>query len=260
MMIKQISEKYQMITEVEFLMGTAFSSQIIVESNQAELLNEIEKRQTELRKWLIYIDQTFSPFIEDSELMSYNRGEREFFELSDDMKFVLASCAQAKTVTKSAFDANYSVMFEPSGFVKGWAIEEGFKRYLSPLFSLTDVVAMNLNGGGDMQMSTREYSDWQFNIAVQNPLDKTKMIAKIPMASGAIATSGISERGHHIVGASSEILQTTVIGQHLQEVDVWATALMVNPALEVPRHLKTFYMTATEEIYEKKGDTDVKIS
>lgn len=259
-MIRQINEKYQMITYVEFLMGTAFSSQIVVEIGHIVHLTEIKESQIALREWLDHVDQTFSPFIESSELMRYNRGEVGFLKLSNEMKYVLASCNQAKRATKSAFNANYSIMFEPSGFVKGWAIEEGVRRYLNPLLSLTNVVAVNLNGGGDMQMVTRENSDWQFNIAVQNPFDKTHMIAKIPINNGAIATSGISERGHHIVGASSEIYQTTVIGQRLQEVDVWATALMVNPLLIIPSHLSAFYVTVTGKIYEKKGIKNVEIS
>lgn len=240
--IKEINEEYQMISLVKFIMGTVFTSQVVVKNNQAEqLLTKVEEVQHQLEDWLTHVDDTFSPYKENSELSRYNRRELDFLQLSDEMHFVIASCLQAKTATQSAFDAEASHhSFDPSGFVKGWAIEVGLKHYLQTLFSEKDIVALNLIGGGDMQLVTKEYEEWQFNIGIIDPNDNKKIIAEVPIKTGAIATSGISERGEHIHGRDKKIIQTTVIGQSLQEVDVWATALMVSPAADLPKYLQSF--------------------
>ena len=59
------------------------------------------------------------------------------------------------------------------------------------------------------------------------------------MKSGAIATSGIMERVHHIENADNSLVQTTVIGESLQVVDVYATALMINPNLALPQKFQS---------------------
>ena len=234
------------MVSLEYLgMGTAFTTQVVVEGSTKPVLSKIESAQAKLISWLQQVEETFSPFIADSELNRYLRGELDFLTVSEEMRFVLASCAQAHDATRGAFDANLPTGYNPSGFVKGWAIEVGFKRYLKPL--LSKVVAANLNGGGDMQMETQTDSDWAFGIGIIDPFDKTKILESRTMKTGAIATSGIAERGAHIARADESLIQTTVIGQDLQEVDVWATALMVDPKAKLPSHLKAFIINKNKE-------------
>lgn len=232
-----------MISYVNFTMGTAFTSQIVVSRGASEqVMVRVSKAQKLLENWLEKMNQKFSPFIIDSELNQYRQVKQDWLSTSDEMRFVILSCLQAKEATSSAFDARVEQLerFDPSGFVKGWAIEEGLKHYLTPLLSEERIEAVNLIGGGDMQMLTKKESDWTFGVAVLDPQDKTKSAMQFEIKTGAIATSGISERGHHIWQADESILQTTVIGEHLQEVDVWATALMVNPNLKLPSHLQGY--------------------
>ncbi|WP_331035923.1 FAD:protein FMN transferase [Lactovum miscens] len=254
MTIKQVNQKYKMISFVYLGMGTAFTSQIVIkdDSQQSEILNA----QAALEKWLEDIDDIFSTYKENSEVSQYNRGEVDFLSMSEEMRFVYVSCAQASEATHHSFNAMLPSGYDPSGFVKGWAIEEGFNRYLRPLLDLNNVIGANLNGGGDMQMASKEESDWNFEIAVLDPFDKTKIIAELSMKKGAIATSGISERGSHIFGADKNILQTTVIGANLQEVDVWATALMVDFNTRMPNYLKAFEVNQQGSILEKEVVTN----
>ncbi|MDR0297564.1 MAG: FAD:protein FMN transferase [Streptococcaceae bacterium] len=248
---RTVKENTQMATLVYMGMGTAFTTQIVLRAQRQ--LVEIEAAQAALENWLWHVEEVFSPFLPDSEVSRYNLGALDFLTMSEEMRFVYVSCEQAKVATHGAFDAYYQAgKYNPSGFVKGWAIEEGFKRFLKPLLEFPDILAANLNGGGDMQMETREDADWTFGIGVVDPRDKLKMIAEIPMKTGAIATSGIAERGQHIAGADKTLLQTTVIGQSLQEVDVWATALIVSADSELPRHLTGFSVT-TEGKINRKG-------
>ena len=247
---------HTMLSFVYHTMGTVFTSQIVLDetAEKPALLTKIEHFQNLLEVYLEQINTRFSPYLADSEVSRYNRGELTALTMSPDLYFVFASSLAAKLATHDAFDANYNGEFEPSGFVKGWSIEVGFSKFLVPLFQFPSVQAVNLIGGGDMQMETREQSDWVFDIGIVDPTDRYSIIKTVQLKTGAIATSGISERGHHIKGAVDDILQTTVIGQALQEVDVWATALMVNPDLALPDNLSGFIFTRQE------GETHAKIS
>ncbi|MDR0299768.1 MAG: FAD:protein FMN transferase [Streptococcaceae bacterium] len=240
--VKQIDEKNQLVSLVYMGMGTAFTSQVVVADNliSENLIAKIETAQAELEAWLWHVEEVFSPFIETSELNQFKRGELDFLSMSDEMRFVYVSCSQAYDATHHSFNAMLPTGYNPSGFVKGWAIEEGFNRYLMPLFEQENIIALNLNGGGDMQMATKEGADWTFGIGIVDPFDKMKIIAEVPMRNGAIATSGTAERGNHIIGADKKLVQTTVIGQSLQEVDVWATALMVDFETRMPANLRAF--------------------
>ncbi|MBB5887983.1 FAD:protein FMN transferase [Lactovum miscens] len=254
--IKQVNQGYKMISIVYLGMGTAFTSQVVVKDESP--VPEILFAQGALEKWLEHVDEVFSTYKENSEVSKYNRGEVDFLSMSEEMRFVYVSCAQASEATHHSFNAMLPSGYDPSGFVKGWAIEEGFNRYLRPLLDLNNVIGANLNGGGDMQMASKEESDWNFEIAVLDPFDKTKIIAELSMKKGAIATSGISERGNHIFGADKNILQTTVIGVNLQEVDVWATALMVDFNSKMPNYLRAFEVNRHGIIVEKEVITNAK--
>jgi thiamine biosynthesis lipoprotein len=245
--IKKINNHF-MVTFVYFTMGTAFTSQIVLTENPAPLLRELEKAQRAVEQRLEAINQNYSPYIESSELVQYNQGKLNFLEVSEEFQFVIASCFSAKLATHSAFNAEYNDTFEPSGFVKGWAIETILKEKLEPLFKFPEVVAVNLIGGGDMQMSTKTGSNWTFQIGISSPFNRQKILQTFSIKTGSIATSGISERGEHIKGRVENSVQTSVLGEHLQETDVWATALMVNPGLRLPPHLKALIINQKGEI------------
>lgn len=245
--IKKI-DHYTMISYAYPVMGTVFTSQIVLNSENIDenLFKVIETSQHNLENYLEKVDFKFSTFNEDSEVNQYSRGELTILDVSEDLLFVISSCFAAKIATDSAFDANGNEQFDPSGFVKGWAVEEGQRNYLTPLFRYNEIEAVNLIGGGDMQMTTKQESNWEFKVGVVNPNDTNKIIKMIKLKTGAMATSGISERGNHIIGANKDILQVTVIGQSLQEVDVWATALMVKPNLKTPDHLDHYIIYKKE--------------
>ena len=238
--IQLVDGNKELITFVKFTMGTAFTTQIVVERRTSEkLYPELKKISQNLSYYLDQIDKKFSPFKANSELNQFRRGELDWLSLSEEMRYVIASCEQAKIVTEHAFDHYYSGVLDTTGFVKGWAIETAFQQYLAPLLGNPLIHAVNLIGGGDMQMKTRKDSNWTFTIGIVDPFDKKKAIYEVKMKSGAIATSGIMERGHHIENADNSLVQTTVIGESLQVVDVYATALMINPNLALPQKFQS---------------------
>ena len=69
------------------------------------------------------LDRIFSPFIEASEVMRINRGELVAEEASKLMSEVINLCRQYERATDGYFSAWVGGRFDPSGLVKGWAID-----------------------------------------------------------------------------------------------------------------------------------------
>lgn len=227
-------------------MGTVFTAQVVFTGEVTdEILSATQTKIQELNSWLKYVDNTFSTYKSNSDVSKYRDKKISVLEMNDDMKFVYASTIQANIATQGKFNADIEGKWDPSGFVKGWSIEIGEQK-LEKLFELDSIQAVNLIGGGDMQFATKKDSNWEFKIGVISPFDKQKIVQKLKIKNGAIATSGITERGQHIKNADKKLIQTTVIGNFLQEVDVWATALMVDANLKLPKNLNGI-------IIDKKG-------
>jgi thiamine biosynthesis lipoprotein len=68
-----------------------------------------------------------------------------------------------------------------------------------------------------------------WEIGIENPHDPQRLIAVVPIRSGAIATSGTAHRGAHLVDARTgtvpeRVASVTVLAASLTEADVDATA------------------------------------
>jgi thiamine biosynthesis lipoprotein ApbE len=66
-------------------------------------------------------------------------------------------------------------------------------------------------------------------IGIQDPKNKTKILNKLSITNGAVATSGNYERGTHIINPktkkpASELLSVTVSGPDIIKADILATA------------------------------------
>ena len=73
------------------------------------------------------IDARFSPFKADSEITRLADGKLAEGDCSLDVRQVLAACDHLAETTNGAFDARFhrpDGRLDPSGFVKGWALEE----------------------------------------------------------------------------------------------------------------------------------------
>jgi thiamine biosynthesis lipoprotein len=130
------------------------------------------------------------------------------------------------------FSAGWRGWFDPTGLVKGWAVERAAARFLRPLLAEPQVQAAGINAGGDMQLLTDPESAWQWRIGIADPDDRTATLATIRLGDGAIATSGIGERGHHIIDPrtgqpATSVHSATVISDRLTDADLWATTAVI---------------------------------
>ena len=192
-----------------------------------DVLNQIVN---EIDKYLQNVEEKFSPFLSESLVSRHTDiGEElqdDFFDI--EYQEVYSRSIIAKKETQGLFDPFFDGKYNPTGFVKGWAIENAFMKYIKPLIDNNILEAGAINGAGDMQVGTRLDSNFSWKIGIENPEDKEKIIAKYSIKNGAVATSGLSKRGRHIKSDNDiNHIQVTVVGTYLSEVDVLATAGVV---------------------------------
>src|SRR4051794_7712872 len=75
--------------------------------------------------WLRAVDATFSPYRPESALSRLNRGALALADAPAELRAVLARCEALRVATGGAFDVRAPApgALDPSGLVKGWAVE-----------------------------------------------------------------------------------------------------------------------------------------
>jgi thiamine biosynthesis lipoprotein len=168
------------------------------------------------------IIQRLSPFKPDSELCQFQRGGLSEDQVSDEMKKIMKACKEAEKLTDGYFSAYFEDKFNPTGYVKGWAIAEAGK-----VIEKHDYKTYCISVGGDILARSNTGKVWK--IGVQDPSDKTKILDKLSISNGAVATSGSYERGGHIINPktkkpNNELTSITVVGPDIIMADVLSTA------------------------------------
>ena len=101
------------------------------------------------------------------------------------MREVLARCERLRVATGGYFDARAGGKLDPSGLVKGWAVDRA-AALLRGRFCI--------DAGGDVLVRG---GPWR--VGVRHPLEPGALCAALELTDGAVATSGAYERGAHIV-------------------------------------------------------------
>jgi thiamine biosynthesis lipoprotein len=171
--------------------------------------------------WLRWVDATFSTYRADSQISRLNRGELPRAGAHPHVREVLDRCDALRERTGGAFDARAPRPGEidPTGLVKGWALEEAVRR-------LQEEGARRLlaDAGGDVCVRG---GPWR--VGIRHPRRRRRLAAVLELRDGAVATSGAYERGPHIVDPRSgrpprDVLSVTVVGPDLGTADAYATA------------------------------------
>ncbi|HZE49666.1 MAG TPA: FAD:protein FMN transferase, partial [Jatrophihabitantaceae bacterium] len=97
-------------------MGTVFSFDVRAPGVNDAVLDDAA--------WLLHeIDETFSTYREGSEISRLGRGELRLADCSPDVRLVLEECERYRRITGGYFSAYAGGSLDPSGYVKGWAIQ-----------------------------------------------------------------------------------------------------------------------------------------
>ncbi len=189
--------------------------------------------------WLRWVDATFSTYQADSEISRLNRGDLALEDTHPDVQAVLARCAALREETDGYFDIGAALLsqwervgdvalrlgaVDPSGLVKGWAVERA-----AALLEEADARNYAINAGGDIRVRGRAAPEPYWRVGIQHPLLHDRIAAVVTATDLAIATSGAYARGAHIVDPHTGhppdgILSVTITGPDLGTADAYATA------------------------------------
>ncbi|BAJ31268.1 FAD:protein FMN transferase [Kitasatospora setae] len=165
------------------------------------------------------IDALFSTYRPESEISRLGRGELAPADADPEVRWVLERCAELGAETGGYFTATPGGRLDPSGYVKGWAVEEA-SRALRAAGSRQHCVS----GGGDVQSAG---GPWRVGIADPH---RAGSVARVVTGHDlAVATSGTAERGPHVIDPhtglpAAALASLTLVGPGLARVDALATA------------------------------------
>lgn len=173
------------------------------------------------------VDRRFSLYQSDSELGRLGAGLIEEADLSVDVRWVLGACDELARTSDGAFDARRhrpDGIVDPSGFVKGWATEEAARH-----LDAAGAVNYLLTAGGDIVARGAPADGVRWRIGIRHPEVANRLAAVLAIGRGAVATSGLYERGDHLIDPRSgavprALLSFTVVGPDLAWADAYATA------------------------------------
>jgi len=202
---------------VEHCMGTVFTIDIRDGGDWDEAIVEVVG-------WLHRVDAVFSTYRGTSDISRMRRNALSLRDADPLVTEVLALSVQMQRETGGFFSAMYDGALDPTGVVKGWAIErasELLRRHGSDNHAV--------NGGGDIQCAGDVAPGEPWRVGISDPADPTRVLSVVTGRDFAVATSGNAERGAHIVNpftrvAAAELASVTVVGTSLTHVDSYATA------------------------------------
>lgn len=168
--------------------------------------------------WLYWVDETFNPARDDSQITRLNRGQT--IEQIPEIIEVLHRCEELREATGGWFDERLDGVVDPSGYVKGWAVER-----LSRALTNAGAVDHQINAGGDIRVRGSASPGRRWRVGIRDP-HHGKVFKVVFAHDLAIATSG----GARIVDPHSGAVEATlgsvtVIGPDLGVADAFATAM-----------------------------------
>src|SRR3954468_14973602 len=174
--------------------------------------------------WLRHVDATFSTYRDDSEISRLDRGEMTLAECRPEVDEVLTRCLALERATGGFFSVRAAGRLDPSGFVKGWAVDGAAER-----LAAAGAPSFCINAGGDIVARGRPAPPPLWRVGVRHPGQLDKLAAVLAVADLGVATSGEYERGAHVLDPHTGrpptgLLSVTVVGPDLALADAYATA------------------------------------
>jgi FAD:protein FMN transferase len=178
----------------------------------------------EVFDWLRFVDETFSTYRAESDISRLERGELALADAHEEVGEVLERCDELREETRGYFDSRAGGSLDPSGLVKGWAVDRAARI-------LEGAGARNfaIYAGGDVIVRGRPSTADRWHIGVRHPRRADRVAAVIEAGDLAIATSGAYARGDHVLDPHtgrppSGLLSVTITGPDLATADAYATA------------------------------------
>lgn len=220
------------VIHVEHVWGTAITLNVAGTSGR-----EGQTRQAidECVRYFTRIDAIFSTYHPETEVALYRNGIDRPGLQSTEFYSVFKACTDLRNATGGSFDP-WAVPggFDPSGYVKGWAIGRASQILLA--HGLVDHL---INAGGDICSRGSEKPGAEVSAGegwpagIVNPHEPTEIIAVIRLLDQSMATSGKYERGNHVIDPVTGtpaigVDSATVVGPDPGIADALASAALVD--------------------------------
>jgi FAD:protein FMN transferase len=216
-MLTAAAEISTRVRHAEHVMGTVVSFDLPASARHEGALDSAVR-------WLHWVDRVFSPYRPDSDVSLLARAEVTVSGCAPEVAEVLAACAFLREMSGGYFTASPDGQLDPSGFVKGWAVERA-AELLAAAGSRDHLV----NGGGDVQCAGGRAPGQGWRVGVADPFRAGRLALVVAGRDFAVATSGVAERGPHIIDPlagrpATGLASLTVAGPSLTFADAYATA------------------------------------
>ncbi|WP_327280236.1 MULTISPECIES: FAD:protein FMN transferase [unclassified Streptomyces] len=177
--------------------------------------------------WLHHVDRVFSTYRPDSAISRMGDGSMNPADAPQEVERVLRMCERAESASRGCFSARAGTRLDPSGLVKGWAIEQAYA-----ILRAADLPNSLVNGGGDIRLGGEPAPGRPWRIGIADPCRPGRLLTTVEGSDFAVATSGGAERGPHILDPRTgrpghHLRAATVTGPDLTWADSWATAAVV---------------------------------
>lgn len=172
------------------------------------------------------LETRFTTFRAGSEISRLGRGELDLADAHPDVREVLDACAVLRAESGGAFDAWRDGRLDPSGYVKGWAAERA-----ADVLRAAGARRWAINVGGDIVCAGEPVPGVPWRIGVRHPDVAARTVLVLGVRRGAVATSGLYERGAHVVDARDGAVplawrSITILAPDLATADAVATAAL----------------------------------
>ena len=148
-------------------MGTVFSLDIRDAGGWDDAVAEVVR-------WLHRVDAVFSTYRPDSDLSRLQRGEARIADLDPLVAPVLDLCERYEAETDGAFATRPGGRVDPTGLVKGWAVERA-----SDLLRRAGSTSHSVNGGGDIQLAGSAGPERPWRVGISDPADRRQILTVV---------------------------------------------------------------------------------
>lgn len=219
-------------TSVVHVWGMAISIDV------RDAVSSLDEVLAPVEAWFELVDELFSTYRPDSTVSRLADGRLAFDDAPRVVRSVIDQCIRLRDETDGYFDAWAGGRLDPTGLVKGWAVD-----IASDFLLARGVHNHAVNAGGDMRVRGRPAPGRQWRVGIAHPHVHDAVCAAVTVPDGgAVATSGTAERGPHVIDphtgrAALDLASVTVIGPTLATADAYATAALAM-GLQAPRWLE----------------------
>lgn len=173
-------------------------------------------------------DADFSTFRADSWVSRLRRGECGLADCPPHVQAIYRAAEACRVRTGGLFDPGWrrDGTLDPTGLVKGWAADAA-----SWALTRAGATIHCVNAAGDLRVRGQAAPGVPWRLGIADPARPGHLVAVVESSDLAVATSGTSEQGEHVIDPRTgtpahHLASVTIVGPDLTLADAFATAAL----------------------------------